>query len=89
MVDNLDDGRERDFHNLAVRPLDLNAGRGQCLSGLHAADDAAHTITVARHNFDVAFAIERLERRQGPGNFHSACLGSDSIFEPTDYTWSD
>jgi hypothetical protein len=48
---------KRDFDDLAVCTLDLDARRGEGLSGFHAANDAAYAPAVACDNLDVVFAI--------------------------------
>jgi hypothetical protein len=64
------DSGEGDFDYLAVGALDLDARRGQCLSGFHAADDAAHAVTVRCYDLDVVFAVERAQGCEGFGDFH-------------------
>ena len=60
VIDDFDDVGKGDFDDLTIGPLDLDAGRGQGLCILQAAHDAAHAVPVAGHNFDIAFAVERL-----------------------------
>ena len=70
MIDDLDDGRKRDFDQLAVGPFDFHTRRGQRLGHLHAAHDATHTMSVLGHDFDVAFAVKGAQGRESFGNFH-------------------
>ena len=77
VIDDFDDRRERDFNDLPVGAFDLNAGRRQRLSRLHAAHDAAHADAIARHDFNVAFAVKRLQRCQSFRHFH--CLNGTLI----------
>jgi len=77
VIDDLDDGRERDLHNFAITALDLHAGRSEGLGSFHAAHDAADAMTVAGYNLDVAFAVQRLQRRQSLGDFHSVTFAKD------------
>src|SRR5713226_693735 len=86
VIDDFDDRRERDLHNLAVGAFDLDARRGQRLSCFHAAHDAAHALAIPRHNLNVAFAVERSQRRQGLGDFHSDSLRWS--IKSSDYTLS-
>ncbi len=70
MIDDFDDGGKGNLYHLAVGAFDLDAGGSERLGSFHAAHDTAHTITVARYNFDIGFPVQRLQSRQGSGNFH-------------------
>src|SRR5712692_576517 len=86
VIDDLDDCRERNLHNLAVGAFDLDAWRGQRLGCFHAAHHAAHALAIPRHNLNVAFAVKRSQRRQGLGDFHSD--GLRWSIKSSDYTLS-
>jgi len=60
---------KRDLDDLPVCALDFNARGSEGLSGFHAADDSADAPAVARYNFDVVFAVQRLKGRQRFSNF--------------------
>src|ERR1044071_3485808 len=70
VVDDFGDDVERDFDDLAVRPLDFDARLGERLRRAQALDRAAHARTVPRYDLDVVLTVERLERRQCFGHFH-------------------
>ena len=53
VVNDLYDAGEGDFDNLAVGAFNLDAGLGEGLCGLHAADDAADAVAVFCDNFDI------------------------------------
>lgn len=74
MVNDLYDVGEGDFDDFAVGALNLDAGLGEGLCGLHAADDAAHAISVFGDDFDIIFIIERPERRESFCYFHCCNL---------------
>jgi hypothetical protein len=61
---------KRDLDYFAIGNLDLDARRGQCLSSLHAANNAPDTLTVGGDYLDIIFAVKRLKGRKGFGNFH-------------------
>lgn len=61
MIDDFDNRRERDFYNLAVSPLDFNSRDGQRLGSFHAAHDAADAVTITRHDFNIALAVQWLK----------------------------
>ena len=77
MIDDLDNRGEADLDDLAISALDFYARRGQGLGSLHTADDAADAITIFSYDLNVAFAVKRLQRRQGPGYFHLVAFVSD------------
>lgn len=70
VVFNLGDRRKGYFDDLAVRALYLHAGRGECLSGLHAPDNAPHALAVNSHDFDIVLAVQRLKGRKCFCDFH-------------------
>jgi hypothetical protein len=76
VIDDFDDRGKRDLYDLAIGALDFYARRGQGLGTLHAAHHAAHSMPIARHDFYIAFAVERLQRRQGFGHFHSISVAT-------------
>jgi hypothetical protein len=65
VVNDFCDFGEGDFDDFTVGAFHLDAGFGESLRHLHAADDAAHMIAALRDDFDVAFAVKRLERCEG------------------------
>jgi hypothetical protein len=73
VVNDLADGCERDFDDLAVGAFHLDAWDGERLCHLHAADDAAHALAVGRDDFNVVLAVERPEGCEGFGDFHCLC----------------
>jgi hypothetical protein len=79
MVFDFRDGRKRDFHYLTISAFHLHAGSGECLSGFHAANDAPHTLTIHRYNFNIALAVKRLKGSKCLGNFHVMPPGSTPI----------
>ena len=70
VVFNLGDRRKGYFDDLAVRALYLHAGRGECLSGLHAPDNAPHALAVNRDDLDIVFTVQRLKGRKCFCDFH-------------------
>lgn len=70
MIDDLYDRGKWYLYHLAIGTLDFHTGRGQRLRSLHAAHDAAHPVPVPRNDLNIAFAVERLKRRQSFGDFH-------------------
>lgn len=70
VVFNLGDRRKGYLDDLAVRALYLHAGGGECLSGLHAPDNAPHALAVNRHDLDIVFAVQRLKGRKCFCDFH-------------------
>src|SRR5687767_4303950 len=70
VIDDFDNRRKRDFDDLTVGAFDFHAGRRQRLSCLHTPDDPTDAGTVTGDDFDVAFAVKRLQRREGFGYFH-------------------
>lgn len=74
VIDDFYDRGKRDLYDLAIGPLDFYARRGQGLGGLHTAHDAADAVTVLSHDLNVGLAVKRLQRRQGPGYFHSVAF---------------
>lgn len=53
--------REGYLYDLAVRDLDLDAGCGERLGGLHTANCSTHTPAVGGNDLDVVLAVERLQ----------------------------
>src|SRR5882762_6426405 len=74
VVDDFYDRGKADLYDLAIGTLDFDARRGQGLGSLHAAHDAADAMTIFSHDLDVGFAVERPQRRQGLGYFHSVAF---------------
>ena len=70
VVFNLGDRRKGYFDDLAVRALYFHAGRGECLSGLHAPDNASHALAINRHYLDIVLAVKRLKGRKCFCDFH-------------------
>lgn len=70
MVNDFRDRVKRHFDDDAVGALYLNAGLGQSLRRLHTADDTANAVSILRNNFDIVFAVKRLERGKSLRNFH-------------------
>jgi hypothetical protein len=64
------DGLERNLDYFASRALDLDAWRGQRLSRLHAANDAANACSVCRYDLHVVHPVERAQGCEGFGYFH-------------------
>src|SRR5947209_18525786 len=79
VINDLRDGGEGDFDEFAVGALDLDAGACERLRLLEAADDAAHARARLGDDLDVVLAVERLERSQCLGHFHS-CSPSLAVF---------
>ena len=70
VIDDFDNGRKRHFHDLTVSAFDFNAGRCERVRSLHAADDAAHTNSLRRYDFDISLVVQRLQRCQCFCYFH-------------------
>src|SRR6476620_5456730 len=84
MVFDFRDGRKRDFYYLTVSAFHLHAGSGECLSGFHAANDAPHTLSIHRNNFNIALAVKRLKGSKCLGNIHVMPPGSNAYcVDPT------
>ncbi len=75
------DGRKRYLDDLAACALNLYAGRRQGLRGFHAADDAAHALTIDGYDLNVVFAVQWLQGCQRFCNFHVSPPKS-SLFRP-------
>jgi hypothetical protein len=60
------------FDDLPIRAEDFDAGSGEGLCVLHAANFPADPLSVYRNDFDVVFAVKRLQSRQCLGYFHSS-----------------
>ena len=74
MIFDLGDRRERNFYDLAIRDLDLDAWRGERLGCLHAPHCATHTPAIGRNDLYIVLAIEWLQRCECLGYFHSGIL---------------
>ena len=70
VVFDLGDRRKGYLDYLAVRAFYLHARGGECLSGLHAPDNAPHALTVNRHDLDIVLAVQRLKGRKCFCDFH-------------------
>ena len=70
MVYDLVDIGKSDFDDLAIGAFHLDGRSCESLRGLHAADDAAHVFAVERDDLYIVFAVERLQGREGFGDFH-------------------
>jgi hypothetical protein len=70
VIDDFHDCRKRDFDDLAVGAFHFHARRRQRLSCLHTADNAPDARAFTRNDFDVAFTVKRLQRRESFGYFH-------------------
>ncbi len=70
VVFNLGDRRKGYFDDLAVRAFYFHAGGGECLSGLHAPDNAPHALAINRHDLDIVLAVQRLKGRKCFCDFH-------------------
>lgn len=70
MIDDFHDCRKGNFNDLTVGAFDFHAGRRQRLSCLHTADNSPDTRAVTRNDFNIAFAVKRLQRRESFGYFH-------------------
>ena len=66
--------RKRYLHNLTVCNLNLDAGSGEGLGGLHASNCATHAPAVGRNDLDVVLAVKRLQCRECLSDFHSFIL---------------
>jgi hypothetical protein len=84
MVYDFDDVGEGYFDDFAVGALHFDAGLGESLRGLHAADYAAHTAAVFGHYLYIVFAVERLQCCQGFCNFHDFSFLSFGRFSLAD-----
>ncbi len=71
VVSDLGDRWKWDLYYFAIGALDFDAGSRQCLSGLHAANSATHSLSVDRNDLNVIFAVQRLEGRKSFSYFHS------------------
>src|SRR6266850_3645143 len=70
VVFNLGDGRKGYLDDLAVRAFYLHARGSECLSGLHAPDNAPHALSVNRHDLDIVFAVQWLQGCECFCDFH-------------------
>jgi hypothetical protein len=85
VIDDLGDGVESDFDDLAVGALDFDAGFGESLRRLHAFDDAAHARAVLGYDLYVVFAVERLQGSERFNYFHVFSLILSSKQLPVAY----
>ena len=70
MIDDFDNRRKRDFDELPVGAFDFHARRRQRLSCLHTADNPPDARAFTRNDLNIAFAVKRLQRREGFSYFH-------------------
>ena len=59
------------LHDLPVRDLNLDAGSGEGLSGLHTANRASHPPAVGCNDLDVVLAVKWLQGRERFGYLHN------------------
>ena len=57
MVFDFCDGGKGYFYNFPIRTFHLDAGGGERLRRLHAANDAPNTLAVERYNLNIVFAV--------------------------------
>lgn len=69
-VDHFGNTRKRNLDNLTICAFNLHAWRCQRLRSFHAADDAAHALSIGRNDLDIIFAVQGLKGRKGLGYFH-------------------
>lgn len=50
-------GGKGNFDDFTVRAFHLDAWRGECLSGFHAANDAPHALAIHRYDLNIVFAV--------------------------------
>ena len=74
MIFNFRDRRERNLHDLAIGDLNLDAGRGEGLGSLHAANCATHAPAVRCDDLYVILAVEWLQSRERLCYFHYLLL---------------
>jgi hypothetical protein len=72
VVNDLYDFGKGYLDDFAVGAFHLDAGPGESLRHLHAADDAAHAMAVLRDDLDVILPVKRFKGCEGFGDFH--CL---------------
>src|ERR1043166_1740139 len=79
VIFDLGNGREGDLYDLAIGCLDLHAGSGERLGGLHAANGPPHSSAVDGNYLDVVLTVKRLQRRECFGYFHRRILPDSNI----------
>jgi hypothetical protein len=72
MVFDFSDRGKGYLYDVAVRAFNLHTWSRQCLRGFHASHNASDVASVESNNLDVVLAVERLECREGLGDFHSS-----------------